>query len=210
MENTNLTYPTYEQIATLLSHLATNYSAIAENFTTVFYDTTPKDVTFSMYDKNGALISYTIPNRAKDFNYIKNGEGTPESVVSALVGTIYQDTLNGKLYIKKILSSDPTIGWQEVTEVDKSIELGAGDPNNQYAAPLGTLYIDTNTFKLYVKTIDGGKTGWQAVVPPYDTVPTQDSTNGITSGAVYTAINTLQIQIGNVNTVLQQINGESN
>lgn len=101
-DSDNLTYPTYEQIATLLSHLATNYSTMAENFVTIFYDTTPKEVTFKMYDKDGILQTFTMPNRAKDFNYIKNGEGNPEGRIAAPKGTIYQDTLNGNLYVKKI------------------------------------------------------------------------------------------------------------
>ena len=184
----NITYPTYEQLAVLLSRLANNYSVMADNFVTVFYDTNPQEVTFKMYDAEGNLRTYTIPNRAKDFNYIKNGEGNPEGRIAAPKGTLYQDTLNGNLYVKKILTGDATVGWFLIDSTVETFKIGPQNPEGTCDAALGTLYVNTTNFTLYVKTIDGGKEGWIPIVPAYDNVPIEGSTNGITSGAVYSAL----------------------
>ena len=65
MADNLITAATYDQIATMLSKLATNYSNLASVFYDVFYNTTPEDVTFQMYDESGTLQTYTIPNRAR-------------------------------------------------------------------------------------------------------------------------------------------------
>ena len=93
---------TYEQIATLLSQLMNNYSNMINSYYDMFYNTNLMDINLQLYDDKGELKDYTIPNRAKDFNFIRNGQGSPEGVVIAPIGTTYQDTLNGDLYIKQI------------------------------------------------------------------------------------------------------------
>ena len=57
-----ITVPSFEQIETVLTKLATNYSNMAILFYDIFYNTTPMDVTFQMYDEAGELQTYTIPN----------------------------------------------------------------------------------------------------------------------------------------------------
>jgi len=106
---------TYEQIATLLSQLMNNYSNMINSYYDMFYNTNLMDINLQLYNDNGELKDYTIPNRAKDFNFIRNGQGSPEGVVIAPIGTTYQDTLNGDLYIKQIGSSFD--GWLKVSGI---------------------------------------------------------------------------------------------
>lgn len=148
---------TYEQIATLLSQLTTNYNAIISNYYNMFYNTTPMDITLSLYTADGELVTYTIPNRAKDFNYVRNGSGNPEGTVQAPVGTIYQDTTNGILYIKEV-GTDQN-GWNRVGG-DVYIESGVGSPEGSLSRARGSMYVDTQGANLYIKTTDYGKTGW--------------------------------------------------
>jgi len=79
------------QIADLISKLFTNENNMGRNFFKIFLDKVPQDVTLEWYDDSGVLQTYIIPNRAKDFNYIKTGSGSPESVVIAKQGTFYLD-----------------------------------------------------------------------------------------------------------------------
>ena len=67
-----LEFATYEQIAILLSQLMTNYNALADNYFNMFYSETPADINLTLYNSDGTLTEYTIPNRAKDFNFIRN------------------------------------------------------------------------------------------------------------------------------------------
>ena len=107
---------TFEDIATLLGHLMTNYANMARLFNDMFFSTAPKTLTLQLYDEEGVLQTYYIPNRASDFRYITNGEGNPEGIKAAGVGTLYQDTLNGELYIKQ--SGDDTEGWTKIKTVN--------------------------------------------------------------------------------------------
>ena len=125
-----ITTPTYSQIAQILSRLATNYSNLATVFYDVFYNTTPADVTFQMYDEAGNLQTFTIPNRAKDLQNLLSGEGAPESNVDGVKGTLYQDLLNGDLYIKE--TEDGSEGWNQVATkgyLQNIFIQGNGDPN---------------------------------------------------------------------------------
>lgn len=151
---------TYEQIATLLSQLMTNYNAIIDNYYNMFYSTTPGDITITLYDESGVPKEYVIPNRAKDFNYIKNGQGSPEGNVIASVGTMYQDILNGVLYIKN--SGTGNTGWVEVP-INTNIEEGYGSPEGVLTRAKGTLYIDKDSAALYIKTTSTGNTGWNLI-----------------------------------------------
>lgn len=159
-----ITIPTYEQLSTMMSHLMTNYTNLERNFHKIFFDTTPQNVDLQLYDEAGDLKNYVIPNRAKDFTYILNGEGSPENVTSANVGSIYQDTRNGELYIKQFDTG--VTGWVKI-DPKKSIEKGyvSGDdgPNGYLVREKGALYEDIGTATLYIKTTDTGNDGWVAI-----------------------------------------------
>ena len=188
---------TYEQIAVLLSQLQTNYSNIANNYYDIFYNTTPMDVEIQLYDAQGNLNNYVIPNRAKDFRYMRNGQGSPEGTISASVGTVYQDTLNGNLYIKQL--GDSFVGWTLINKEDDSILKGSGSPEGVVTANKGQPYIDTTNAALYIKSTGYSNSGWSLISTIIlDTVPTRDSINGITSGAVFTAIQELKDMIENL------------
>ena len=107
---------TFDDIATLLSHLMTNYTNMARLFNDMFYSTTPKTLTLQLYDSDGVLQTYEIPNRASDFRYVLNGEGSPEGVKAAVIGSLYQDTKNGQLYIKQF--GQDSVGWVRIPTVN--------------------------------------------------------------------------------------------
>lgn len=153
--------PTYEQIETILSRLATNYSNMASVFYDVFYNTEAMDVTFKMFDESGVLQTYTIPNRAKDMQNVRSGEGSPEGILTATMGVLYQDLQNGTLYIKETPSGND--GWSQIATEDYLNELflrGMGSPEGVVSAPKGVLYIDVNSASLYIKTTITGTSGW--------------------------------------------------
>lgn len=165
---------TFEQIAEIASQLATNYSNLAGTFYDVFYNPTPKDVTFQMFDSSGKPHDYTVENLAKSNLYRKAGTVKPEGNVAAVKGTMYQDLMNGEAYIKK--TGDGNQGWfQLVTKalLDGYIMQGNVDPNGELvegeyvgivSAPAGTLYINTTTTTLYIRLAapSGGK-HWSAI-----------------------------------------------
>ena len=159
-----ITVPTYEQIETILTKLATNYSNLAVVFYDVFYNVNPMDVTFRMYDESGVLQEYTIPNRAKDMQHLLNGEGSPEGSVYGSLGDIYQDLANGLLYIKE--TPDGNEGWSAFATQDylKTFILkGVGSPEGVVVANRGALYIDTSSASLYIKNTVTGNSGWVLV-----------------------------------------------
>lgn len=156
--------PTYEQIATILSKLATNYSNLASVFYNVFYSDIPADVTFKMYDESGVLQTYTIPNRAKDMQYILNGTGSPEGQVEASAGSLYQDLLDGEVFIKE--TQEGTEGWDKLVTsnyLSTYIIKGLGNPNGAVVAARGALYIDEPSAALYIKSSSTGNLGWQLI-----------------------------------------------
>ena len=173
-----ITVPTFEQIETILSKLATNYSNIAILFYDIFYNTTPMDVTLQMYDEAGILQTYTIPNRAKDMSNILNGSGSPQGVVEAGRGVIYQDLANGDLYIKAL--SDGSIGWTKFitdTELSNMLIEGIGSPEAVVIANKGTLYIDKVNAALYIKAQDEGNTGWVLISANTENLANKDLNN---------------------------------
>jgi hypothetical protein len=176
--------PTFEQIETILTKLATNYSNLAILFYDIFYNTTPMDVTFQMYDESGVLQTYTIPNRAKDKANILSGSGSPQGNVDAGKGVIYQDLENGDLYIKITAVGTPT-GWTKfVTEnVLREIILeGIGSPENIVVADKGTLYIDRANAGLYMKALSEGNTGWVLISANTETLADRDLSNLTSTG----------------------------
>lgn len=170
--------PTYEQIAVILSKLATNYSNLASVFYDVFYNTTPADVTLKMYDESGVLQTYTIPNRAKDMANIINGKGTPENAVAAGMGVTYQDLENGKLYVKETANGNE--GWSEVATnnyISTFFIKGAGSPEGQVVARKGVLYVDEESVLMYIKETNSSSTGWKIISSSADAFAFTDLSN---------------------------------
>lgn len=154
-----------EQIEIVLAKLQSNYSELARTWEDVFYNTTPMDVTIKFYDENGDLQTLKIPNRAKDFRYYMNGKSNPEGGVAANPSTIYQNTNTGEAFIK--LTGTGVSGWTRlITDSDLSgfILKGAGAPSGNITAKLGTLYVNTVTGVLYVKTTPTSNVGWEALI----------------------------------------------
>ena len=160
--------PDLNQIAVVMTQLQHNYSQLAQNWFNVFYNPNPMDVNVSFFDELGNLITYTVPNRAKDFRNILNGEGSPEGLVVGMMGYIYQDITNGEAYIKKTASGNT--GWVKFAnkeEVDSIVTKGTGSPEGSVVGTVGSLYIDTyipegetTGGKMYLKTTPTGNTGW--------------------------------------------------
>lgn len=157
--------PDMNQIAIVMSQLQHNYSQLAQNWFNIFYNNNPEDVTITFFDELGNLDTFTVPNRAKDFKNIVNGQGSPEGTVSATVGTVYQDLLNGEVYLKKVGTS--TTGWIKIiteTELDGMIQRGIVDPNGNVSGQKGDLFVDKAKGDIYIKTTDTGNTGWKIAI----------------------------------------------
>lgn len=175
---------TFEQIATILTQLGTNYSNLFTDYFNIFYSNEPMDVTLQYYDETGALQTITIPNRAKDRRYILNGEGAPEGSISGQAGALYQDLLNGNVYIKQVSASDVN-GWEKIialNELEGYISKGAGTPEGRILREKGALYIDTNTSSLYVKDSVSGNTGWILVSADTSVLANRDLSNLTSEG----------------------------
>lgn len=184
MADNKITVPTYEQIVTILSKLATNYSNLASVFYQVFYDVTPADVTFQMYDESGVLQTYTIPNRAKDFRNFVEGEGSPEGSVDASLGVIYQDLANGVAYIKE--TPDGSEGWAEFISRDmleSIIIVGDGSPEGLVEGGLGLIYVDRTNVALYIKGTETGSIGWVLISASTSVLAKVDLSNLSSAGA---------------------------
>lgn len=163
--------PDMNQIAVVMSQLQHNYTQLAQNWFNIFYNNQPQDVMITFFDELGNFEQYVVPNRAKDFRNIHNGEGSPEGVVVAGVGNIYQDLTNGEVYLKK--TAEGSIGWVRIvseTDIANMIRKGVVNPNGNVTGNKGDLYVDTGTGNLFLKTTDNGNTGWiQAISSEYAT-----------------------------------------
>lgn len=178
-----ITVPTFEQIETILTKLATNYSNLAIVYYDVFYNPTPMDVTLQMYDESGVIQTYTIPNRAKDRANILSGEGSPQGNVEAPKGAIYQDLLNGGLYIK--LTQEGVVGWTEFVtneELRNIIIEGNGLPEGVFTADKGSLYVDKSNAGLYIKTTESGNNGWVLISANIENLANRDLSNLTATG----------------------------
>ena len=151
---------TYEQILTILTQLATNYTNLFDVYYDMFYNQTPKDLALQIYDEEGNLNVVAIPNRAKDRTYILNGNGNPNGSVGAAKGSTYQDLTNGEYYLNL---DGSTTGWTKLiakANLDEIIMQGGINPEGAVTAGKGTLYSDTQNGVLYIKTTSTGNTGW--------------------------------------------------
>jgi hypothetical protein len=167
----------------MLTKLATNYSNLAIVFYDIFYNTTPMDVTFQMFDESGVIQTYTIPNRAKDMKNILNSEssevtGSPEGQVEATRGTIYQDLDNGDLYVKETPSG--AIGWSKFlrySDLQEIIMEGIIPPKGSIVAKRGTLYVDKANAGLYMKLTSSGSEGWALISADTEKFANRDLSN---------------------------------
>lgn len=178
-----ITVPTYDQIETILTKLATNYSNLAILFYDIFYNTEPKEVTFQMYNEEGVLETYTIPNRAKDMRNILSGNGSPQGSIIASKGVLYQDLTNGDLYIKETPYGDT--GWARLItkeELDSIFLNGIGIPEGVVIADKGTLYVDKTNAALYIKTTLTGSMGWNLISADTENLANRDLSNLTSTG----------------------------
>lgn len=155
-----LNVATYEQILTILTQLATNYTNLFDVYYRMFYSQTPEDLVIQLYDEAGNLNAIEVPNRAKDRLYILNGNGDPNNITSGSKGSIYQDLENGNFYLNLNGTVD---GWTKIvtrTDLDNIIIQGGTNPEGVITATRGTLYSDTQNGVLYIKTTEVGNTGW--------------------------------------------------
>lgn len=193
---------TFEQIATILSQLSTNYSNLFVDYYNIFYNPTPMDVTLQYYDEVGKLYTITIPNRAKDKTFILNGNGEPEGTVSGHAGAIYQDLTNGNVYVKELSATDVS-GWNKVLslgELENYISKGTGSPEGVVLQPKGALYVDMNTSSLYIKNSSSGNTGWTLASANIAVLASIDLDN-ITEAGENVVMNLADIAIDNSSTV---------
>ena len=152
------------QIATVLSELVQDYNELARCWYDVFHDPTAKDITLKLLDIDGNLRTYTIPNRAKDRNFILNGVEDPEGNVHASTGSIYQNTNTGTLFIKTRTEGGKEVcpyHWKEIKPVDNFILSGSTDPHDIYPSenfPYGMIYTNTTVGSVFSNTPDGWKT----------------------------------------------------
>lgn len=170
--------PTNNEIVVLMTRLLTNYTELINNFYDVFFNPTPMEVTMKWSDQNGNINTVVIPNRAKDREYILNGQGSPEGVVVASAGTLYQDLLNGEVYIKQSASS--ALGWFLLITSDmlsNIIQQGLGSPEGVVSASKGIIYVDKTVGEAYIKQTSSGTTGWKKLGDggSTDTLPTISS-----------------------------------
>lgn len=146
------------QIATLLSQLVQNYNELAQNWFNIFYNPEAMDISLKFFDEDGNIQTYTLPNRAKDLKYILNGIGDPEGGVTAKAGSLYQDTENGDLYIKR--TGNGNTGWRRMMSMNEVYSSGKGSPEGVKEGKCGDMYVDLDTGMLYMKTTKAGLTGW--------------------------------------------------
>lgn len=96
-----------------LAELLTNSVNMADKFYNIFLDPDPYYVDLYLYNSEGHLTKVTIPNRAMDKSIANSGEGSPEGEVDAYIGTLYIDTVNKQLYLKRTTTGNT--GWVNIT-----------------------------------------------------------------------------------------------
>lgn len=136
-----------EIISENLAELLTNTVNMASLFYDIFLDPNPKYVELKMFDDNNRLITVTLPNRAQDREDSSlSGEGSPEGVVPAAIGTVYIDTLSSTIYYKVSGEADDPNGWAPaISQSYLSTFLAAYLRQNSYIrrGALNTTLIDS-------------------------------------------------------------------
>ena len=95
-----------------LAELLTNTVDMAGVFYDIFINPTPMDVELKMFDDNNRLITVVVPNRAKDRITPYTGQGSPEGVVSAPIGSVYVDIAASTVFYK--VSGSGNTGWSAI------------------------------------------------------------------------------------------------
>lgn len=104
---------TLVQVGGDLSELLFNSVNMAEKFFEIFFDPNPHLVKLEMYDREGVLHTYEVPNRAMDRSIALAGNGSPEGSIEGVVGDLYIDEITREIYIKK--TSTGKDGWYSIT-----------------------------------------------------------------------------------------------
>ena len=101
---------TLSEITENLAKLLSNTTNLTNAYFDMFFNPTPMDITLTQYDANNELVTYNIPNRAKDKRICLSGTVPPELNVVAVEGTFYINETTNSLYYKSY--GDSNIGWQ--------------------------------------------------------------------------------------------------
>lgn len=120
---------TMEDIVNLLSILFTNLNNQNEMYYDMFLNPVAMDLNLERYDENGQLVTVTLPNVAKMRINAYSGEGNPNGIQSASVGSLYVDTSTRSIYYKAVGSD--SYGWQLVWSTANLIE------GEDYVSPTG-------------------------------------------------------------------------
>ena len=153
----------FTDVTDALSRLQLNYTYLAKQWYDIFLNPNPMNVTLSFYDENGQEFEFTIPNRAKDRQFILTGEGSPIGSTDAEVGSLYQDTESGEVYVKYDNGNNSWTCIITKNHLDSVIRQIQGSPEGSEVAPLGTLCVDTMNGYMYMKRTSTGKTGWERI-----------------------------------------------
>ena len=101
--------------------LLTNTVNMTAKFYDIFLNPTPMDIELEQYNDQNELVTVVFPNRAKDRVLTKFGEGSPEGVVVAVMGTMYIDIANSEIYVK--VSGDDEYGWIPISSDENIIPI---------------------------------------------------------------------------------------
>ena len=136
-----------------LAELLTNTVEQASVFYDIFLNPEPMDIELKMFDNNNQLISVIIPNRAKDKIVSYMGEGSPEGVVAAPMGSTYIDTLTSTIYYKTSGGAADSSGWSAtISQRSMSAFIANYLLINNYITSAGlNTYLNDNN---YVTTSD--------------------------------------------------------
>lgn len=104
-----LTVRSLEDVSYLLNILFFNMNNLSKVYYDMFINPEPMDIELQRYDEGGNLVTITVPNRAKDVVQAYVGNGNPNGVQIAGVGSLYIDSLKGNLYYKS--SGSNAYGW---------------------------------------------------------------------------------------------------
>ena len=187
--------PQYEQISDMMTQLLTYYTDLARTYNDMFYNPIQMDIQVPVFDENGQISEKTVPNRAKDMRFIQHGDGEPEGHFSATIGTTYQDTTNGNLYIKRY--GQGNTGWFLVS-ADQSVKEGYSNPEGQVTGAKGDLYKDITNCALYIKTTETGNTGWITISANTATLADRDLSNLTNAGESHFDIRYTKVDLSNL------------
>lgn len=132
-------------VAENIAELLTNTVDMTSVFYDIFLNPTPMMVKLKAFDENNKLIDVEIPNRAMDRVIPYVGEGTPEGVIEAPIGSTYVDTLTSTVYYKVSGEATDPFGWNAVPS-QNSMEIFI----STYLEARG--YVTTSSLNTYLNT----------------------------------------------------------